>query len=200
LQFETWTNLIVSWELTVPDIQIHWDHLNEISDAARDAAEARLRALAAQHDDLLSLRLSGRTSAHHRRGDREVRIVGKAKGRDFFVSRVRPDLGLALHDALDAFVHEVRNVRSRRVARTPQRSDSPPHRGLIDRVLLDEGYGFILTDDGRTVYFHRNAVAGGIAFERLQEGQRIGLNVEPGEDGLQATVVVPAPPDAAPPL
>lgn len=183
----------------MPDIQIHWDHLNEISDAGKVSAEVRLRALAAQHDDLLSLRVSGRTSAHHRHGDREVRIVGKGKGRDFFVSRVRPELGRALHDAVDAFVHEVRNLRSRRVARTPQRSDSPPHLGLIDRVLRDEGYGFIITDDGNTVYFHRNAVSGGIAFERLREGQRIGLNVECGEDGLQATVVVPAPPDAPSP-
>jgi len=71
--------------------------------------------------------------------------------------------------------------------------------GLIDRVLVDEGYGFIITDEGNTVYFHRNAVSGGISFERLQEGQRIGLNVEPGEEGLQATVVVPAPPDAPSP-
>lgn len=183
----------------MPEIQIHWDHLSEISEAAKDRAEARLRALAAQHDDLLSLRVSGRTSAHHRHGGHEVRIVGKAKGHDFFVSRVRPELGRALHDALDAFVHEVRGLRSRRVARTPQRSDSPPHLGMIDRVLVDEGYGFIITDDGNTVYFHRNAVAGGIPFEGLREGQRIGLNVEPGEHGLQATVVVPAPPDAPSP-
>ena len=183
----------------MPDIQIHWDHLNEVSDAVKAPAEARLRALAAQHDDLLSLRVSGRTSAHHRRGDREVRIVGKAKGRDFFVSRVRPELSRALHDAVDAFVHEVRNLRGKLTTRPTQRGDSPPHLGLIDRVLVDEGYGFIITDDGKTVYFHRNAVSGGITFERLQEGQRIGLNVEPGEEGLQATVVVPAPPDAPSP-
>ena len=130
------------------EIEIHWDHLNEVPEAARVPAEARLRALAAERDDLLSLRVSGRTSAHHRHGDREVRIVGKAKGRDFFVSRVQPELGRALHDAVDAFVHEVRKLRSRRTARTPQRSDSPPHLG---------------------------------------------------EEGLQATVVVSAPRDAATP-
>jgi len=183
----------------MPDIKIHWDHLDEVADAPKAEAEARLRALATQHDDLLSLRLSGHYSGHHRRGDREVRIVGKGKGRDLFVSRVRPELSRALHDAVDAFVHDVRHLRSRRVARPPQRSDSPPHLGLIDRVLADEGYGFIITDDGRSVYFHRNAVSGGLAFERLKEGQRIGLNLEPGEEGLQATVVLPAPPDAPSP-
>lgn len=180
----------------MPEIKIHWDHMDEVADVATAEAEARLRALAMQHDDLLSLRVSGRYSGHHRRGGREVRIVGKAKGGDLFVSRVRPELSHALHDAIDAFVHEVRNLRSRRVARPPQRGDSPPHLGVIDRVLADEGYGFIITDEGNSVYFHRNAVSGGLAFERLEEGQRIGLNLEPGEEGLQATVVIPAPPGA----
>jgi cold shock CspA family protein len=173
--------------------------MNEVGDVATAEAEARLLHLATQHDDLLSLRVSGHYSEHHRRGDREVRIVGRAKGRDFFVSRVRPELSRALHDAIDALVHEVRNLRSRRVARPPQRRDSLPHLGLIDRVLADEGYGFIITDDGRSVYFHRNSVSGGLAFEGLEEGQRIGLNLEPGEEGLQATVVLPAPPDAPSP-
>lgn len=183
----------------MPEIRIHWDHLDEVAEAARMDADARLRTVAAQHDDLLSLRVSGHYSGHHRRGDREVRIVGKAKGRDLFVSRVRPELSRALHDAVDAFVREVRNVRSRKVERTPQRADTTPHLGLIDRVLVDEGYGFIITDDGKSVYFHRNAVSGGLKFEQLAEGHRIGLNLEPGEDGLQATVVLPAPPDAPSP-
>ena len=181
------------------DISLHWDHLNDLSEPTREKAEARLRALAGEHDELLSLRLSGRRSAHHRRGGCEVRIVAKGKGRDLFVSRVRPDLGLALHDALDAFVHELRNLRSRRTARPPQRSDSPPHLGLIDRMLVDQDYGFILTDEGETVYFHRNAVSGAVPFERLREGQRIARNLESGENGLQATVVRPAPPDATSP-
>jgi len=183
----------------VTELRIHWDHMEEVADEKRTAAEDRLRTLAAQHDDLLSLRVSGHHSAHHRRGDREVRIVAKGKGRDLFVSRVQPDLSHALHDAIDAFTREIRNVRSRRVARPAQRADSPPVLGLVERLLRSEGYGFIVTDAGDSVYFHRNAVAGGLAFDRLEEGQRIGLNLEPGEEGLQATVVVPAPPDAPSP-
>ena len=44
------------------------------------------------------------------------------------------------------------------------------------------------------MYFHRNALHGGLDFERLEEGQRVGLDVEGGEKGLQATVVRPPPP------
>jgi len=173
--------------------------MDEVADASQKEADARLRALADQHDDLLSLRVSGHHSSHHRKGDREVRIVGKGKGRDLFVSRVRPDLGHALHDAVDAFTREVRNLRSRRVARPAQRADAPPMLGLVERVLRSEGYGFIVTDAGDSVYFHRNSVSGGLAFDRLEEGQRISLNLETGEEGLQATVVAPAPLDAPSP-
>jgi CspA family cold shock protein len=70
---------------------------------------------------------------------------------------------------------------------------------VVDRVLAAQGYGFIVTDAGESVYFHRNAVRGGLHFEGLEEGQRVGLNIEQGERGLQATVVVPAPPDAPAP-
>ena len=70
---------------------------------------------------------------------------------------------------------------------------------MIDRVIAADGYGFILTDAGEQVYFHRNAVRGGLEFERLAEGERIALDFEAGEQGPQATVVLPAPPDAAGP-
>lgn len=38
------------------------------------------------------------------------------------------------------------------------------------------------------------AVHGGLRFEELEEGQRVGLDVEPGDQGLQANAVVPPPP------
>jgi cold shock CspA family protein len=42
-------------------------------------------------------------------------------------------------------------------------------------------------------------VSGGLDFEALEEGQRVGLNLEGGEKGPQATVVLPPPPDAPAP-
>ncbi len=66
--------------------------------------------------------------------------------------------------------------------------------GIVDRILRREGFGFILTDDGDRVYFHRNAVKEGLDFDRLEEADRVALNVEPGREGLQATTVVAPPP------
>ena len=66
--------------------------------------------------------------------------------------------------------------------------------GVIDRIFREEGYGFILTDDGEQVYFHRNAVKEGLDFDRLEEAERVALNVEAGNEGPQATTVVRPPP------
>jgi cold shock CspA family protein len=49
------------------------------------------------------------------------------------------------------------------------------------------------------VYFHRNAVRPGLRFQELEEGQRVALNFEAGEKGLQATVVAAPAPDASAP-
>ena len=59
-------------------------------------------------------------------------------------------------------------------------------------MLRDEGYGFILLDDGREVYFHRNA-AHDLEFDRMEEGLEVNLNVAAGDKGLQATTVNPVP-------
>lgn len=180
-------------------MQIHWRNLEGIDEADRLKAEERLRALSEGHDDLIDVRISARESGHHRRGEREVRITCQARRKDIVAARTRVELGLALNEALDAFEREVHDLRRRRRDERTQRPASPPLLGIVDRVFRDEGYGFLLTDGGEQVYFHRNAVKGGLDFERLEEGDRVALNVEAGREGPQATAVVMPPPDAPAP-
>jgi len=179
-------------------MEIHWDQL-DLSEDEREAAELKLRRIAAQHDDLLSIHIAGRDSAHHRHGGREVHISGHTKGREIAASRAAADLGKALHDALGAFERELRKLRGKRLPRQRARSRGPELLGLVDRIDRERGYGFALTDDGSSVYFHRNALSGGLSFERLEVGQRVGLSIEPGREGPQATVVRPASPDTPSP-
>jgi cold shock CspA family protein len=142
------------------------------------------------------VRITARPTPHHRHGGQEVRLTCEARGREIVAARTRPDAALALNEALDAFEREVWRMRDRRTRERTARPASPPELGVVDEVLRAEGYGFILTDAGERVYFHRNAVHGGLEFERLAEGQRVGLNIEGGDEGPQATVVVAPPPDA----
>jgi cold shock CspA family protein/ribosome-associated translation inhibitor RaiA len=180
-------------------MQIQWVHPEVFADELRSAVEQRLAALAAGHDDLIDVRITANTTPHHKHGAQEVRIVCEARGRQLVAARERLEAALALDEALDAFERELRELRRQRNDPRRRAPAAPPELGIVDRVFRDEGYGFILTDSGEQVYFHRNALHGGLAFEALAEGQRVGLNVEPGEQGVQATVVRPAPPGAPAP-
>jgi ribosomal subunit interface protein len=181
-------------------VEIHWRNLEEIGDAQREAVEDRLRALAEGHTDLIDVRIAARSTGHHRHGDREVRIACQARGSEIVAARVRPDAGAALDEVVDAFEREVHRLRERRRdQRHEQRHSGPPFLGIVDRVEREQGYGFILTDGGERVYFHRNAVKNGLDFDGLDEGDRVALNIEQGNEGLQATVVCAPPPDAPSP-
>jgi len=177
-------------------MEVHWVHPDVFGDNDRALADQRIAALARERTDLIDVRITARPSAHHRHGGQEVRIVCKAREKEIVAARTRPDAGRALNEALDAFEREVWRMRHRRAQPRTERPAEPPELGIVDEVFREEGYGFIVTDAGESVYFHRNAVSGGLVFERLVEGQRVGLNIEGGIEGPQATVVVSAPPDA----
>ena len=179
-------------------MEIHWTHMDEVDDALRALAEERMRALAEGHTDLIDVRITGHHTQHHRHSAREVRITCQARGRELVVTREMDELGLALNEALDVFEREVKELRRRQRDRRSERPALPPHLGIVDRIFRSEGYGFVVTDSGEQVYFHRNALSG-LDFDRLEEGQRVGLNIEPGKRGPQATVVHSAPPDVPSP-
>lgn len=58
----------------------------------------------------------------------------------------------------------------------------------VSKILPQEGYGFLASDDGREIYFHRNSVLGR-AFPRLKVGTTVRFVEEPGENGPQASTV-----------
>jgi cold shock CspA family protein len=63
--------------------------------------------------------------------------------------------------------------------------------GVVDRVDVDAGFGFIVTDGGEVVYFDRGALDAGLRIEALDLGQRVRLDLEGGVDGSHATRVAP---------
>ena len=95
-------------------MEIHWRNMDEIEATQRDAVERRLQALSDGHTDLIDLRIVAKPNNHHRLGGQEVHIACQARGAELVATRTGEDLGQALHEALDAFVHEVRRLRDRR--------------------------------------------------------------------------------------
>jgi len=60
--------------------------------------------------------------------------------------------------------------------------------GTIARVFHTKGYGFILTEGARQIYFHRNALDG-LSFEEIHKGLPVAFELEEGEKGPQAARV-----------
>ncbi len=57
--------------------------------------------------------------------------------------------------------------------------------GTIKRLVRDRGFGFILSQDGTELFFHRSALQGQ-AFDTLTEGQAVEFDVERGDKGPRA--------------
>jgi ribosome-associated translation inhibitor RaiA len=171
-------------------VQVHWRNPNELTEETRSDTEARLQRLANGHSDLIDTWIDVARDGHHRKGHGRVAIRCQARGTELVAHGEREDTELALHDALQVFEREVKRMRERRKDRRIERP-AVAQRGVIDSLRPDADHGFLITDAGERVYFHRNALAGGLTFEALQEGQAVALEVEAGDQGLQATFVRP---------
>jgi cold shock CspA family protein/ribosome-associated translation inhibitor RaiA len=164
------------------------------------AVQARIRELADKldhfHERIMSCRVVVRAPhRHHHKGRLyHVSIDLKVPGHEIAVNRDPPehhaheDIYVAVRDAFDALARRLEDVaRERRGDVKMHRSE--PH-GQIARLFPDEGYGFIETAIEGDVYFHANSVANK-GFQHLKVGCEVRYSAEPGEKGLQATVVKP---------
>ncbi|HWA55644.1 MAG TPA: HPF/RaiA family ribosome-associated protein [Gemmatimonadales bacterium] len=117
-----------------------------------------------------------------------VRLGVTVPGGDVTVNReAEPSFRQAVDAVFDAARRQLqdygRTIRGDVKRRAEQRT------GTVTRLLAYEGYGFITTEDGEEIYFHRNAVADE-AFDRLTEGSEVRFVEVEGAEGPQASTVV----------
>jgi len=96
------------------------------------------------------------------------------------------DLQRAITDAFKVAGRRLQDYARR------QRGDIKSHVSLpkarVSEILPRAGYGFLTSDDGREIYFHKNSVLGR-AFPRLKVGTTVRFAEEQGEKGPQASTV-----------
>lgn len=61
--------------------------------------------------------------------------------------------------------------------------------GTIKKVVSDRGFGFILAEDGKEYFFHRDGLQSSLDFDRLNGGERVSFEVEASAKGPRATQV-----------
>lgn len=95
------------------------------------------------------------------------------------------DAYVALRDAFKAVERQLQEYAEKRRADVKSHGARP--RGFIAVLDRESESGRIDTVDGRSIYFHRNAVKGD--YDQLQVGWPVSFEMEDGDEGPQATMV-----------
>jgi len=166
-------------------------------------AKADVRETIAKHVALLEDRF-GRITAgrvvlkapggrHRTGGLYEINIhLALPEGRDVNIDHTRQnderysDLNFALNDAFKRARRQLQD-QVRKLQGEVKSHESPPIGTVTELDPLGE-FGFIETDDGREIYFHRNSVLGD-EFAKLDIGSRVSFAEEMGDKGPQASTV-----------
>jgi len=116
-----------------------------------------------------------------------VRVDIRVPREEIVIKRqAHPELHTAIQEAFDAAGRRLQDYVRR--ARGDVKRSPPMSRGIVTQLFPFEGYGFLQTDDGRDVYFHRHSVLDE-AFERLEVGSVVRFVEEAGDKGAQASTV-----------
>jgi len=62
-------------------------------------------------------------------------------------------------------------------------------KGIIRRLITDRGFGFIKTEEGTELFFHRSQLEG-VDLSSLKEGQQVEYEVGQGRNGRREAVKV----------
>lgn len=130
---------------------------------------------------------------HHRRGNVfQIRIFLIVPGEEIVVARqpAKQEGGENIQIAIrNAFSNATRLLRdfARRQRGDVKLHNGNPHATVI-RYFPNESCGFLLTRDGREVYFHERSVLND-EFQDLKLGSEVRFTEEAGEKGPQATTV-----------
>lgn len=97
------------------------------------------------------------------------------------------DVYIAVRDAFDAAARQLEDVV--RIQRGDVKTHPVILQGRIARLLVEEGYGFIETDDAREFYFSRDNLVDA-EFEQLEVDAPVNFIEEPAALGAQAKRVM----------
>ena len=168
----------------------------ERSDAAERDVAAWADKLAEAFDRIIRCDVVVEAPHHHHRQGRQhhVRIVLSVPGDTIVIShegphdRAHEDLHVAIRDAF----HAARRRLEDWVRRDLRHREEPDEaHGRVAYVDVEGAWGYLDAPDGHRVYFHRNAVVGAGQTLPIAVGDEVRFTEEAGEQGPQASSVVP---------
>jgi cold shock CspA family protein len=147
-------------------------------------------------DSLISCQVAVEKPQKHQRTGNPFRVrinLRVPPGNEIVVKR--ESSGGDLHDGLTKVIREAfdaahRNLQDFLEKRRGEVKAHPQQEAMafVSKVFREEGYGFILSVDGREFYFHKNSVLND-GFDRLRIGTGVRFVETAGEEGPQASTV-----------
>jgi ribosome-associated translation inhibitor RaiA len=127
---------------------------------------------------------------HHRRGGPyDVRLDLRVPGAEpILVNRQHQEgLARAIDDVFDVATRRLEDLQRLQRAEV-KRHEEPQQRARVARLLPERDCGFLITADGREIYFHRHSVLGD--FDALAPGSEVRFHETSGDEGPQASTVI----------
>lgn len=118
-----------------------------------------------------------------------VRIELMVPGTEVVVKK-EPDKDLyaAIVNSFDAAERQLKSQTRKQRGEVKRHEEKPMAR--VSKLFREDGYGFLSTWEGREIYFHENSVLNG-RFETMEIGTEVSFIEQEGEEGPQASSVVP---------
>lgn len=172
-------------------------HNLESSQAVEAAIRERFDKLERLYDRVTACRVSIEAlHRQHRTGNLfEVHIDLLVPGAEIVASKApqkakeryaNPDVYVSIREAFDAAERQLK--RFKRQKREDLQPHDPLFRGQVAEIHADEDWGYLLTNEGALVYFHRNAVLDG-SFGGLKRGDLVHYVQGTGDTGPAAVKV-----------
>lgn len=172
-------------------------HNIEPSAAVEAAIRERFAKLERLYDRVVACRVSVEAlHRQHRTGNiYEVHVDILVPGAEIVASKppqkakeryANPDVYVSIREAFDAAERQLK--RFKRQKREDLQPGAPLFQGQVAEMHPDEDWGYLLTNDGALLYFHRNAVING-GFDGLQRGDVVHYIQADGETGPTAVKV-----------
>lgn len=121
-------------------------------------------------------------------------IVRTPPEHEIVAKRESPDRGVhesalryIVGETFDAAEKQLKQVMAKRRRDVKSHPEHEPA-AVVVRLFREDGYGFLMTLDGREIYFHKNSVFNG-GFERLEVGTGVRFEEAEGKEGPQASTV-----------
>lgn len=147
-------------------------------------------------DHIISCRVAVESSHERQQSGNSFRVrinMRVPPGHDLVVRRQSTDgylhekLPAVLSGAFDAARHQLKKLVEKQqgqVKTHPQQEKE----AFVIRLHTEKGYGFIKTQEGRELYFHRNSVLND-DFDRLEIGTGVRYAADAGDEGPKASTV-----------